>query len=87
MADLEDRERKFQAACRQMILLDEKLARLQHRYTLADKTNHKSVRYSLRLQLATFHNVRGAFFEYASLQAEVIQELRCELLGDEPMEF
>lgn len=50
------------------------------RYDKARQDNRRSYRYTLRLRLASYEGVRNMFYEYASRQADELEELQQELL-------
>lgn len=75
-AELYEAESRFKKACEQVVLLNDKLEGLQHRYDKARQENHRSFRYNLRLRMASVEGVRNAYYEYACEKAEKIAELR-----------
>ena len=79
--DLQDAERRFFQCCQQIVLIDQKLDIVQTRYNRADSDNFRSMRYSIRLQLATIEGVRNAYYEYAKSKAQEMARLRQELFG------
>ena len=83
LQELQDVERRFFKCCQQIVLIDQKLDIVQTRYNRADKDNFRSLRYSLRLQLATVEGVRNAYYEYAKSKAQKMAQLRQVLFGSE----
>ena len=83
LQQLQDVEQRFFKCCQQIILIDQKLDIVQTRYNRADKDNFRSLRYSLRLQLATVEGVRNAYYEYAKSKAQKMTQLRQVLFGSE----
>lgn len=60
----------FNKACKQMILLNEKMHLLMERYYRAERAGHRSLRYNLRLRIAIVDALRRVYFEYASVKKE-----------------
>ena len=58
-------DRKFRRACRQGIILNNKITDLQARYDRALEVDSKSFLATLRLQLNTIKGVRDMYSEYA----------------------
>ena len=73
-------DKKFRRACRQIVLLNNKLEGLQVRYDRAYKVNRRSFRYSIRLQLATLEGMRNMFYEYACRRADELEALQDQLV-------
>jgi tRNA(Phe) wybutosine-synthesizing methylase Tyw3 len=71
--------RKFQRACTQMSLLDDRIKDMQTRYRRAIKNNKNAFRYSLRQRLAVMSGVKMMFYEYASAQADKMDALRDQM--------
>ncbi|KAK3107282.1 hypothetical protein FSP39_011085 [Pinctada imbricata] len=74
-------ERKFRRACAQIIALNHKMDGMVDRYKRAKAENHRSFRYTLRLQLAVVEGVRNMYHDYAQEKAAVVTKLRGELYG------
>lgn len=72
---------RFDKACKQVVLLNDKLHDLQHRYRKAEKRNQRNFRYSLRLRMAVVEGVRNMYFDYATIKANELNELRCKING------
>ena len=73
---LKELERRFLLCCQQINLVDQKLDALQVRYIRASRDEHRSVRYSLRLQIATVEGVRNIFYQYAKVKGAEIARIR-----------
>ncbi|KAH3770177.1 hypothetical protein DPMN_171460 [Dreissena polymorpha] len=74
-----DAERCFRRACSQIVVLNRQLADLQSRYDMAMKQHARAFRYSLRVRIAVLEGVRNMFYEFASMKADLIVELRKEI--------
>lgn len=83
---IRDVNRRFRKACDQIILLNNQIEALQLRYDRAMKANRRSFRYSLRLRLATLEGVRNMYYEYATRQADELEELQNELIEEAGMD-
>ena len=68
--------RKFNRACDQMSLLDQRIKDMQVRYQRAIKNKKNAARYTLRQRLAVMTGVKMMFYEYASAQADKMDALR-----------
>lgn len=75
----------FRRACRQILVLNRSLVDLQSRYDMAMKQNARAFRYSLRVRIAVLEGVRNMFFEYASMKADLIVELRKQIQEEHEM--
>ena len=68
--------RKFNRACDQMSLLDQRIKDMQVRYQRAIKNKKNAARYTLRQHLTVMTGVKMMFYEYASTQANKMDALR-----------
>ena len=68
--------RKFNRACDQMSLLDQRIKDMQVRYQRAIKNKKNAARYTLRQRLAVMTGVKMMFYEYATAQADTMDTLR-----------
>ena len=86
-------EMKFQRACTQLKALNAKIEDTQLRYDRAAAVNHRSFRYSLRIQLVELEGVRNMYYQYAKMKAEKLDLLKQEIVetlseeSEEEMEF
>ena len=80
---LKEMERRFLLCCQQINLVDQKLDALQVRYIRANRDEHRSVRYSLRLQIATVEGVRNIFYQYAKVKGAEIARIRRGLFNED----
>ena len=64
-------------------MVDQRLDALQIRYIRASKDQNRSLRYSLRLQIATVECVRNIFYQYAKIKGAVIAQIRRELFDED----
>ncbi|CAL1529766.1 unnamed protein product [Lymnaea stagnalis] len=67
---------KFERACQQIVLLDQKIKDLEIRYKRAVKNKKNSFRYNLRLRLSVVTGVKMMYHHYASTKAEELTRLR-----------
>jgi len=67
---------KFERACQQIVLLDQKIRDLEVRYRRAVKNKKNSFRYNLRLRLSVVTGVKMMYHHYASTKAEELTRLR-----------
>lgn len=75
-------EWRFKKACNQIVHLNHHLENFQKRYKEARDSNHRPIRYKLRLRLAVIEGVRDMYYEYAYAKANQISELRRQLFGE-----
>ena len=77
---LEFGEHKFVKACSQVSLLDRRLDELKIRHDrIAACDDKKAFCVNLRLQMSVMEGVRGMFYEYATIKAEELTRLKCQL--------
>ena len=74
-------ECKFCRACRQVVLLNNKITDLQARYDRALEVGRKSFSYTLHLNLKTIENVRDMYSEYASQKADEREAIKEQLVS------
>ncbi|KAI8779290.1 hypothetical protein BgiMline_020601 [Biomphalaria glabrata] len=67
---------KFERACQQIVLLDQKIKDLEIRYKRAVKNKKNSFRYNLRLRLSVVTGVKMMYHHYASTKADELSRLR-----------
>nr|KAG5706684.1 hypothetical protein BaRGS_005754 [Batillaria attramentaria] len=73
---------KFEKACQQIVLLDQKIRDLEVRYKRAVKNKKNSFRYNLRLRLSVVTGVKMMYHHYASTKAEELTRLRRQLVEE-----
>ena len=73
---MQDMNRKFKAACSQLILINNMIVETEERYARASHTGSTSLRYLLRLRICTLEGVRSAFYAYATDRADELEELQ-----------
>lgn len=76
-------EKRFLLCCQQITLVDQRLDALQTRYIRASQDQNRSLRYSLRLQIATVEGTRNVYYQYAKLKGAEIAVLRRDLFGED----
>ena len=69
-------EVKFRRSCDQIVLMNQALSSLTHRYKKAKTTNMRSFRYPLRLRLAVVEGIRNMYYDYAKQKADEVKTLR-----------
>jgi environmental stress-induced protein Ves len=72
---LNDAQLKFEKACTQIVLLDQKIKDLEVRYKRALKNKKNSFRYNLRLRLSVVTGVKMMYHHYASTKADELHRL------------
>jgi len=75
---LSDAQGKFDRACQQIVLLDQKIKDLEVRYKRALKHKRHSFRYNLRLRLSAVTGVKMMYHHYASTKADELHRLHQE---------
>jgi len=70
---------KFDRACQQIALLDQKIRDLEVRYKRAVKNKKNSFRYNLRLRLSVVTGVKMMYHHYASTKAEELSRIRRQI--------
>lgn len=72
---LNDAQLKFERACQQIVLLDQKIKDLEVRYKRAVKVKQNSFRYNLRLKLSVFTGIKMMYHHYAGTKADELTRL------------
>lgn len=85
-AQLYEAQRRFQQACSQIHLLNNKMDQLQRRYVKARDADDKCFRYSLRMRLLTVEGLMKCYCQYACLKKNEVLDLRFKLYGENPDE-
>lgn len=70
-----DAQSKFEKACQQIVLLDQKIKDLEVRYKRAVKHKKNSFRYNLRLRLSVVTGVKMMYHHFASTKADELHRL------------
>ena len=71
---------KFQHACRQVVLLNDRVNDAQVRFDRSATEDQRSFRYCLRLRLMILEGVRNTYYEYATRCATSMDNLHQDLL-------
>ncbi len=79
---LTDKEQRYRRACRQIIVLHQRLGDVHKRYKRAKQANSRAVSLRLIMQLSALENVRHMYIEYAHRRADEIVQLRGDLFGE-----
>ena len=72
---LNDAQLKFERACQQIVLLDQKIKDLEVRYKRAVRRKQNSFRYNLRLKLSVFTGIKMMYHHYAGTKADELTRL------------
>ena len=83
-AQLYESQRRYQRACDQLFLLNDKLGALNNRYCKAKTENQKNFRYHLRMRILIVEGILNAYCNYACLKKNEILDLRFKLFGEDP---
>ena len=83
-AQLYESRRRYQRACDQLVLLNDKVGALNNRYSIAKAENHRSFRYHLRMRILVVESMLDAYSNYACLKKNEILDLRFKLFGEDP---
>ena len=78
---LKEEESKFERACNQIRLLNEKIDQLNQRYCMAKSEEFRCFRYNFRLRIAVIEGTRNMYYEYARQKVELIAIMRKELFN------
>ena len=73
---MREADRRFQRACRQLVLLNNHLEDLNTKYRRCKRNNMRGLRYGVRLQLSTVEGLRNMFYEYACQRADELEEMQ-----------
>lgn len=76
-------EKRFLLCCHQITLVDQRLDSLQIRYDRASQARNRTLRYSLRLQIATVEGVRNMYYLYAKIKGAEIAKMRRDLFDED----
>ena len=79
---ISENEKKFHLACDQVMKLNKVLDDNQTRYDRANNANQRTARYGLRMKLSVLEGVRNMYVEYATMKAEELMLLQCQLCDD-----
>ena len=77
---ISENEKKFHLTCDQVMKLNEILDNNQTRYDRTNNANQRTARYGLRINL--LEGVRNMYVEYATMKAEELMLLQCQLCDD-----
>ena len=83
-AQLYESQRRYQRACDQLLLLNQRLTLLNRRYGSARYNDQKIFRYSLRMRILTVEGLLNAYCNYACLKKNEVLDLRFKLYGEDP---
>lgn len=82
---LKEAERRTTRACKQMVLLNDKLENLRIRYHRAVSVNFRTFRCPLRMKIVTVEGVLNMFYQYTVAKQKEIEVLKYKLFGEEPV--
>ena len=83
-AQLYESQRRFQRACDQLVLLNNRLTELNRRYNNARIDDLKIFRYRLRMRVLVVEGMLSAYCNYACLKKNEVLDLRFKLYGEDP---
>ena len=66
-------QKKFKKACRNVILLNNRIEDMKARYKRAVRDDRFSYRYTTRVHMAGVEGVRNAIYEYAASKARILE--------------
>ena len=69
-------DRRFQKACRQLVILNNRLEDLNTQYRRCRQHNKPGSRYNLRLKLSVVEAIRNMYYEYASSRADELEHMQ-----------
>ena len=78
---LRQNTRKFQLACKQVLLLNNQIQALEGRYSQARADGLKALCYSLKLRISSLEGVRNMFYTYTMIRAEELDDLHQHLVA------
>ena len=73
-------DRRFQKACRQLVILNNRLEDLNTQYRRCRRHNKPGSRYNLCLKLSVVEGIRNMFYEYASSRADELEQMQDRLV-------
>ena len=73
------RNMRFHSVCRQLVVLNGYIEAAQERYHRASTYQQKGFRYNLRLRLAVYEGLRHLMYQYASQEADTLDDLECQI--------
>lgn len=80
-AKMKEARKKFNIACDQLQVMNNKLGDLQARYRRAKKSEQRTFGYQLRLRLMVIEGLRKMYYDYARNRAMDISKLRAQQTG------
>lgn len=83
-AQVYESQRRFQRACDQLMLLNDRMKALRDKYSAARAENQKLFRYKLRMRIMVLEGFMAAYYNYACLKKNEVLDLRFKLYGEDP---
>ena len=84
VAELEERQRRFNRACEQLVLLNTKLGEIQSKYEKAKSEKRRSLQFLFRCRILTVEGLMQTYLLYATRKRKEIRELRFILFYEAP---
>ena len=75
---IRDLNKKFRLSCSQLIHINNLIEDVKTRYNRSQVENRRSYRYILRLKLCSLEGVRNMFYEYAHVQADILEKMQMD---------
>ena len=82
VAELNALNNKVFNACTQVKIINQQMEMLSIRYTRAVQSEKPAFRYSIRLRLATYEDVRKCLLQYAVIKANQMDDLEEQILNE-----
>ena len=80
LASFRQLDKKFRKACHHIRMLNRHIENVQVRYDRAFSTGRRSFRYTHRLKLATYEDMRNMYYEYACRRADELDKMQDGLI-------
>lgn len=77
---IQELERKFQLACKQVLLLNNMYEKLQQRHKIAKQFENNTIGFNIRLQLTTLEEVRSAYYKYCFEKADILDNMFTQMV-------
>lgn len=72
-------QKKFKKACRNIVILNNRIEDMKLRYKRAVRDERYSYRYTTRVHMAGVEGIRNMIYEYASTKADQLDHIRRQL--------
>ena len=85
-AQLYESQRRFNRACDQILLLNNRLRGLKKRFMSAKSSDFKTFRFPLRMRILVAEGLVKTYYHYADMKRSEILDLRCKMAKDDDSE-